>query len=178
MVASMGPQRDHETLIRAVPYVTRQIPGFVLRLVGDGSERARLERVAAELRTGSSIEFLGTRTDIPALLERSHVFVFSTTPQEGLGIALLEGLAAGRPVIATDVPACRELLRDGQFGSLIPPRDPARLAAELVKVISDLSDQGAAERQRSYVRGFSPEQMMGDYLGLVGLKIDGFTSEI
>ena len=71
------------------------------------------------------MEFLGSRRDVPALLGQSDVFVFSTTKEEGLGTVLIEALAAGLPVVASDVPACREALEGGKWGALVPAADAA-----------------------------------------------------
>jgi glycosyltransferase involved in cell wall biosynthesis len=70
------------------------------------------------------------------------VFAFSTTRDEGFGIALIEAMAAGLPVVASDVPACREVLADGAAGLLVPPGDDARLAQAICALLG-------SERQRT-----------------------------
>ncbi|QPN65928.1 glycosyltransferase [Synechococcus sp. CBW1006] len=129
MVARLDPIKDQATLIRAFAAVRQ--PGWQLQLVGDGSERARLEALAAELGLDPAGVFLGRRADIPDLLGQADLFAFSTTAAEGFGIALIEAMAAGLPVIASDVPACREVLLDGVGGVLLEQGDPIKWAVFL-----------------------------------------------
>jgi glycosyltransferase involved in cell wall biosynthesis len=81
--------------------------------------------------------FLGRRDDIPELLGQADLFALSTTIAEGFGIVLAEALAAGLPVLASDVPACREVLDDGRAGLLLPPADPAAWARALEPLLHD-----------------------------------------
>lgn len=164
MVATLEGHKDHRTLLRAVPAVRRAVPGFRLWLVGDGRRRAELGELAAAEGVADAVEFLGTRPDVPALLGRADLFVFSTTLQEGLGSVLLEALAAGVPAVATDVPACRELLRGGEHGRLVPPEDPAALAAAICAALSDPPGPGERGRARDYATGFTAENMIRQYL--------------
>jgi glycosyltransferase involved in cell wall biosynthesis len=126
--------------------------------------------LARDLGVAAAVEFLGTRRDVPELLGRSDLFVFSTTAQEGLGSVLLEALAAGLPVVATDVPACRETLRDGEFGRLVPANDSAALAGAIVAQLAEPPDAAGRGRGREYAAAFSPERMMGQYLRLAGVR--------
>jgi glycosyltransferase involved in cell wall biosynthesis len=126
MVARLDPIKDQATLIRA--FAAARQPGWELQLVGDGPERPRLEALARALGLDPAQVFLGRRADIPELLGQADLFAFSTTAAEGFGIALIEALAAGLPVIASDVPACREVLVQGEAGELLPPSDPDQWA--------------------------------------------------
>jgi glycosyltransferase involved in cell wall biosynthesis len=91
--------------------------------------------------------------------------VFSTTLQEGLGSVLIEALAAGLPVVASDVPACRETLRAGRWGRLVPPSDPVALASALAAAVGSCAvSQPTMEERRIYAAGFSPDRMIDDYL--------------
>src|SRR5207248_2428186 len=107
------------------------------RLAGEGSLRATLQAEAHDLGCAGAVEFLGTRLDVPELLAHARLFVFSTTRQEGLGTVLFEALAVGLPVVASDVPACREALRGGEFGRLVPPGDSAALADAICHSLAD-----------------------------------------
>jgi glycosyltransferase involved in cell wall biosynthesis len=93
------------------------------------------------------VEWVGHREDMPALLARSHVLVLPSY-REGLPKVLLEAAACGRPLVATDVPGCREIVRHGENGFLIPPKDPSALADAIATLIAD-----PALRQRFGRRG-------------------------
>ncbi|MFD5829187.1 glycosyltransferase, partial [Lentzea sp. NPDC060358] len=122
-VARMEPQKRHDVLLDAWGLV----PGDAeLWLAGDGSLRAGLEERAKRLH---GVRFLGTRTDVRDLLEAADLTVL-TSDWEGMPIALLESLAAERPVIASDVDGVRELLAGGG-GVLVPRRSPGQTAKAL-----------------------------------------------
>lgn len=118
MVARLDPIKDQAMLLRC--YAALQPTGWQLQLVGEGPERGRLESLALRLGLDPRQLFLGRRADIPELLGQADLFAFATTADEGFGIALIEAMAAGLPVIASDVPACREVLSDGAAGDLLP----------------------------------------------------------
>ncbi|MDX8031996.1 glycosyltransferase [Lentzea sp. BCCO 10_0856] len=119
--ARLEPQKRHDVLLDA----WAKVPGDAeLWLAGDGSLRAALEG-----RADGRVRFLGTRTDVRDLLEAADVTVL-TSDWEGMPIALLESLAAGRPIVASDVDGVREVLSGGG-GVLVPRRDPASTAKAL-----------------------------------------------
>lgn len=131
MVARLDAGKDHEGLIEAVRILSARGIDVRVLLAGDGSKREALEARAAPL--GDTVRFLGPRQDIPKLLAAADVFAFAVQPEEGLGIALVEAMAAGTPIVATDVGACREVLENGRCGTLVPPRNPEALADALAK---------------------------------------------
>jgi glycosyltransferase involved in cell wall biosynthesis len=167
MVATLERHKDHATLLRAVSAIRERIPDFRLRLAGDGSLRRELERLTTDLGVADVVEFLGMRRDVPELLGQANLFVFATTPQEGLGTVLVEALAAGLPVIASDVPACRELLQHGKRGVLVPPANSSALAEA---IIAASLRGGALEHSHvGYLAEFSPQTMMNRYLNIAGI---------
>lgn len=98
------------------------------------------------------VEWLGHRSDVAEILADSHIACLPSYYREGLPKALLEALAAGRPVVATDVPGCREAVRHGDNGFLVPNRDPEALADALARLIQDPSlrqRMGASGRRRA-----------------------------
>lgn len=135
MVATLEVHKDHMTLLEAVPTVLRDFPQFHLEIVGDGSLRGLIEARINELGIDDSVTLRGSQTSIADRLRHAGLFVFSTTAKEGLGIALIEALAAGCAVVATDVPACREVLKEGELGMLVIPSDPQALAAVIVRAL-------------------------------------------
>jgi glycosyltransferase involved in cell wall biosynthesis len=99
-------------------------------------------------------------------LHRCKIFVFSTTHQEGFGTVLIEAMAAGCRIIATDVPACREVLQNGVYGRMVPEKDPEALAAAM-EIESTLPVVDAEiEIRQKYASQFSPEEMIKKYLEL------------
>ena len=172
MVARLEQHKDQPTLIRAARLLADQGVACRVRLVGEGSRRAELERLIASERQGGAVELLGMRRDIPELLGQIDLFVFSTTPSEGLGIALIEAMAAGVPVVASDVGACREVLDGGELGLLVPPRDPAALAAaiEQVRAQPDAAAARARRAQRKAFDVFGAERMAAAYAEVLGLN--------
>ena len=141
MVARLDAIKDQPTLLRA--FAMAKLPGWQLQLVGDGPRRSELEALIADLGLDAEVRCLGRRTDVPELLGQADLFAFSTTAAEGFGIALVEAMAAGLPVMASDVPACRELLADGTAGVLVPAAD---VSAWTQKLESLMGDEGARQR--------------------------------
>lgn len=135
MIARLNEIKDHKTLLCAFALLQQEHPGAELWIIGEGPLRRALEAQAAALGIFRSTRFLGERADVSRLLGEIDVFAFSTTHDEGFGIALIEAMAAGVPIVATDVPACREVLAGGDAGILVPPRNPEALALALSELL-------------------------------------------
>lgn len=128
MVARLNPIKDQETLIKAFAIVHSKFSDTQLWLIGDGEERRRLQALTNELELHQAVRFWGNRADVPELLGQMDIYAFSTTSNEGFGIALVEAMAASLPVVASDVAACREVLGAGKAGFLFPQGDVYSLA--------------------------------------------------
>ncbi|MBS0235250.1 MAG: glycosyltransferase [Proteobacteria bacterium] len=156
MVARLDPIKDHTTLLRAFSILRDKRPNAELWLVGDGTLRNGLEAQALRLGIAASTHFFGDRLDVPQLLGQIDVYAFSTTREEGFGIALIEAMAAGIPIAATNVAACREVLAEGDAGVLIPPESPKAFARAIIELLENdelraRKTQAAHERvQREY----------------------------
>ncbi len=156
MVARLNPIKDHDALLRAFSILRKERPEAELWLVGDGPLRDALEAQALRLGITAGTRFFGDRLDVPQLLGQIDVYAFSTTREEGFGIALIEAMAAGIPIAATNVPACREVLAEGDAGILIPPDNPKALARAIIELLENDElrariTQAAQERvQREY----------------------------
>lgn len=133
MIARMDKIKDQETLIKAYAKIQDKCN---LVLVGDGERREKLEQIAIKHGLDPRKIFLGSRLDVPTLLAKADIFALSTTQDEGFGIVLIEAMAAGLPIIATDVPACREVLDNGSAGILIPPQRVDIWIKEIKELIS------------------------------------------
>ena len=98
------------------------------------------------------VSWLGPRRDIAALLSGAHIACQPSSYREGLPKSALEAMASGKPLVATDIPGCREAVVDGETGLLVPPRDPPALAAALRRLIEApelRAKMGAAGRLRA-----------------------------
>lgn len=139
-VGRLIERKGHYDLLEAWPTVRQEHPDSQLLLVGDGPERDALEARATQLGIADSVHFLGTRNDVPTLLDAMDIFAFPSH-FEGLPGALLEAMAAGLPIVATPVDGNSELVTDGESGVFVPVRSPSALARALSELLSD--DSGA-----------------------------------
>ena len=171
MVARLELHKDQPTLIRAMARLRDQGLAAELWLIGEGSHRPQLETLIAELQLADRVQLLGSRRDIPELLGQLDLFVFSARPDEGFGIALAEAMAAGVPIVATDVGACREVLDGGRCGLLVAPGSPEALAAGIRAVLDDPAgaQQRAAAAKERALRNFSVAAMAHAYGQELGL---------
>jgi glycosyltransferase involved in cell wall biosynthesis len=138
-----------------------------LWVAGDGPERAELESAAARLGIAERVRFLGRRSDVPDLLEACDVFVLPAR-QEGLGVAALEAMARGRPVVASAVGGLAEIVIPERTGLLVPPDDAAALAAALDRLLADpgLARRLGAAGAARVAEHFLAEQMVSAYEAL------------
>jgi len=169
MVATLESHKDHKTLLKAWKFIEQAKPDVELLLAGNGSLMESLKSLAMESGL-KKIQFLGAVDNIPDLLWSVDLLVLSTTENEGFGTVLIEALAAGLPVIATDVPACREVLQGGKFGVLVTPDDPCSLAGA---IINSLEKPLSSEQKKSnidYTSSFTPDRMIREYLKIVKLS--------
>lgn len=148
-VGRLVPYKGVDVLLRAMPHVYAET-GAELTVVGDGPEAARLQALARSL--GAPVRFLGRvpREELPRLYAQARLTVLpSVNSQEAFGIALLESMAAGTPVVASDLPGVREVAR--LAGATAPPGDPARLADAILDAWRDARRFGSPEAIRARV---------------------------
>lgn len=172
MVARLEQHKDQPSLIRALALLRDQGVQAELWLIGAGSQRPQLEALIADLQLEQQVQLLGSRRDIPSLLSQLDLFVFSARPDEGFGIALAEAMAAGVPIVATDVGACREVLEDGRCGLLVEPINPQALAQGIRQALADphaTMQRAAAARERA-LRDFSVAAMAQAYGEELGIR--------
>jgi len=135
-VANLMPIKAIDVLLDA----WRQLPGDQrqarLLVIGDGPMREELQKLADRLQCTDSVTFLGRREDVPALLRIADLFVVSSR-YEACSIAILEAMASGLPVVATDVGGNRELVETGKTGWLVPPDRADLLAGAIADAIKD-----------------------------------------
>ncbi len=135
MVANLRPVKGPDVFVRAAAIVSRSHPDVRFQIAGTGDEAAA-RRLAHECGIEDRLELLGHVHDIPAFLSRLDVAVL-TSHSEGLSNALLEYMAAGRPIVATAVGGNVELIEDNVNGLLVPPNDPAAVAQAIDRLLGD-----------------------------------------
>ena len=131
-VGRLEPVKNHAMLFRALERLRRYDPQ--LWLVGEGPYRARYEAELRERGLSGNVEFLGYRYDIPALTAAADVAVL-TSIKEGIPRALMEAMAVGVPVVATDVKGSREVVADGETGFLVPLEDADGFAERVSRLL-------------------------------------------
>jgi glycosyltransferase involved in cell wall biosynthesis len=135
-VGRLHAVKDQATLLRATRRIVDVRPEFRLALVGDGPERQGLEQLRRELALEESVRLAGERNDVGERLSQSDLFMLSSL-SEGVSLTLLEAMAAGLPVIATDVGGNREVVAHGETGFLVPPGSPEAIASAALSLIDD-----------------------------------------
>lgn len=152
--------KDLPTLLEAFALAASRSPRARLVLVGDGEERADLEQLAATLGIAGRVRFTGWQRDLAAVHGGIDVSVLSSL-NEGTPVAIIEAMAAARPVIATDVGGVRDVVVHGQTGLVVPPGDVPALAAAMEHLASDSALRAAFGRAgRETVRArFSRERL-------------------
>ncbi len=131
MVAGFREQKDQDTIIRAMALLPKD--QYELWLVGDGVRRPELEHLIKEENLGNQVKLLGLRTDVPRILKTADVVIMSSH-WEGLSLSNIEGMAAGKPFVASDVNGLREVTKG--YGILFPHED-AKALADIIKRLHD-----------------------------------------
>ncbi len=149
-IGRLKPQKDHATFLKAAVDILRQMPSARFLVVGDGPLRAALVEQARGLSLEPAVAFTGLRSDIPAVLAALDVLVFSSL-WEGLPVTLLEGMAASRPVVGTNIEGIQGVVHPDVTALLVPPGDPKALAMACLRLGCDPAlarQMGEAGRSR------------------------------
>ncbi len=172
-VARLDYLKDHATALRMLALLRDAGSPVKLLIVGDGPERAATEALCAELSLDSQVRFLGLRTDVPRLIQAADALLL-TSVSEGIPLTLIEGMAAGLPVLATDVGGVHEVVEREATGLLAPAKDPVGLKDQLHRLMQDPAwsrQMGRAGRLRAERLFSEPEmhrQYRNVYLSLAG----------
>ena len=154
-----------EYLLKAAQRIYRgRNVSFMLIFAGTGPLKSKLEKLAAALGLGRHVRFLGFRSDIGDLLAASDIVVLPTL-REGLSIALLEAMAAGKPIVTTTIGSNLEATHQGRAALLVPPRNPEALAEAILKFVSNpsLRLSKSAKARELFCAHYTENQMLDAY---------------
>ncbi|MFA6057938.1 MAG: glycosyltransferase [Taibaiella sp.] len=161
MVAGFKRPKDHETLIRAISILPAHIK---LLLAGNGDTRPEAENLVSELNLQDRVKFLGARKDVPDLLKTADILVLSSK-YEGLSLSSVEGMAAGKPFIATEVPGLIDVVKNA--GLLFPFGDEQKLVEIITQLLSDRAYYNEiAARCVEKAKSYDIEQMINKEIEL------------
>ncbi len=165
LVGRLAPEKGIAVFLEAAALVLKQRPELVFEVAGEGPERPALEGKLRELGLEGQVTLSGSKDDMPAFYANLDLLV-SASRQEGLPVALLEGMASGLPVVATRVGAVPQIVVEGVTGLLVVPDAPEALAAAMERVLASpaLRTQFGEAGRRRVAAEFSAQRMAADYL--------------
>jgi glycosyltransferase involved in cell wall biosynthesis len=176
-VAALAAHKGQKHLVTAAKAIVRHVPDARVLIVGEGELREPLERQIKELGLERHVLLTGFRADAIGLIKSFDVFVLCSVT-EGLGSAMLEAMAAGKPVVATRAGGIPEAIVDGETGILVPPNDPESLASAITCLLNDPEHRerlAAAGRQR-VIAEFSVERMVQNTLAVYQRRLSTVTT--
>lgn len=161
-IGRLSRQKGHGELLQAFASLRQQQPA-ALYLIGTGELEAELRQQCERLGIAAAVHFLGSRDDVYAILPICDMLVLASL-WEGFPTVLLEAMALGVPVVATDVSGSRELVRSGETGLLVPPRRPQQLA-QAMRTLLEQPQQAAAmaARARQHAQAFTMQRTVQQY---------------
>ena len=145
-MAHLAGHKGQRFLVGAIPYVLKQIPNARFFIIGRGELMSELQALSASLAINQALTFTGFRNDVGAFYNIADLFVMSSV-QEGLGTAILDALALGKPVVAANSGGIPEIIKDGETGRLVEAADSQALAQGIVEMLTQ-ADQAEAMAQR------------------------------
>jgi len=160
-VGRLNPEKGHRYLLESAQLVCQYIHDLHVLVVGEGPLREQLEVSARSLSLNAVVSFLGWRKDVASLMAASDLFVLPST-RDSFPMVILEALAIGVPVIATRVGGVPEIIRTGENGILVEPRDPEALARAMTWALTNPAQAGQLVRHGQAVvrQRFSVEAMV------------------
>lgn len=164
-VGRLSEEKGHKFLLESFKEILVVIPEARLVIVGDGPLRKGLEQLCNKLGLDGKVVFTGTRNDIPELLSIFNIFVLSSLI-EGLPVALLEAMAAKKPVVATRVGDIPSIIEDGVTGYLVEPKDAQGLQKRITDLLTDTNCaiQMSLKAHETIKQDFSLQNMANAYI--------------
>ena len=175
-VTRLTRQKGIPALLQAAARVHAVRPGIRFLLVGPRQSEGPLAVTQAEIDAHAPyVVAAGRRADVPSLLALADVFVFPTEYREGVPRAVLEAALAGLPIVATRMPGCTDVVRDGWSGRLVPPRDSAALADAVLAMLRDREAARAMGRNAAALvrQGFTLDLVTARYAALYAELLQG-----
>lgn len=172
-VGRLAAQKGFDVLVRALPAVLERHPGAVLTILGEGEEREALVALARTLGVEAAMRLPGRSAAPYPAMAKADLFV-SASRYEGFANVILEAMAIGAPVVATDCPgATREMITEGQTGWLARPDDPASLAEAMLRALC--ADRAPiAEAATAFCREhYAPERILAAYVDVLAARGEG-----
>lgn len=173
-VGRLTPQKGHKYLLDAISRAVKTFPHVVLLLVGGGPAKEDLMRYAEDLGITERVIFTDFRKDVPRMLAAMDAFVFPSL-WEGLPNALIEAMAAGKPIIASDILSNVEVLESGKYGILVPAGDSVAIEAAMGTLLQNMEAAetlGNAARERA-LTCFDIDSTMDRYTNLFEIILAG-----
>ncbi|OGW47821.1 MAG: hypothetical protein A2Y66_02200 [Nitrospirae bacterium RBG_13_41_22] len=136
IIGRLVPVKRHDLLLKALNLCAERLPNFSCSIIGDGPEKPSLEKLVQKLHLTGKVFFLGERTDVRELLYNVDLVV-NTSDREGLSMSLLEAMAAGKPVVATDIEGNREIIQPGETGILVEAGNVHSIAHGICRIIEN-----------------------------------------
>jgi len=168
----LSQEKGYSFLIEAAAVVLEHLPQAFFLIVGDGQLRNSLVEQARRMAIDSRVVFTGPRSDIEELLACMDLLV-SPSLTEGLPTTIIESMACGVPVVATDIPGTRELIQDGVTGCLVPPANSHALAEAILTMLASASlREETAHRAGAAVKDFSIKAVARRYEALFQALLD------
>jgi glycosyltransferase involved in cell wall biosynthesis len=171
-VANLRQEKGHDVLLRAAALVRERVPDARFRIIGDGPLRGSLAQLASSLGVSDVVEFLGHREDVASLLASSDLYAFPSRT-EAFPNGLIEGMAAGLPVVASAVGGMLELIEHGHNGLLVPAGDGQALATALLDMmLNERRASGLADAARLTIEHrYSFDRMIAAFTNLYSTEL-------
>lgn len=173
-IAKLREEKGIKYLLESVPKVLSELPDTIFVIVGEGPLRRELETSSRQLKIDQNVIFTGFHDDIPKILSIFDIKVLPSVT-EGFGLVLVEAMAMGKPIVATNVGGIKEILKDGETGLLVPAKDPEALAEKILYLLKNKNEAiklgvRAKEESEKYDIHFHTRKLEEHYFALISSK--------
>lgn len=163
MVGRLDGSKDFDTLISIASKLAKTIDNLKINIVGDGTDRARLEELAKASEATGIVNFLGRRSDVPDIVHDSDLFVFLNKFLEGFGLALVEAMSCGLPVVTYDLGANSEIVDDGVDGFLVSTQEELMEKINSIANSEELAKELGQNARKKVEEKFDVKVMVEEY---------------